>query len=142
MARLVRSINALQDRELSRLGVDLTAQQAAVVTYVELEGAKSIGEIAERLGVNQSVATRLIDRLEGKGFVVRSRHSKDRRTVQVAASREGSSAVGVVLPVINELKQRLFAGVDDADIDAFWRVLTALEKNVADVSEGVSDESG
>lgn len=142
MARLVRSINAFQDRELSRLGLALTAQQAAILTYVEVAGAKSIGEIAVRIGVNQSVATRLIDRVEDKGLVARSRHPEDRRSVRVSATQEGSRAVAVYLPRINMLKRRLFAGVAGADIETFWQVLTAIENNVTEVLEDDSGDSG
>lgn len=130
MARLVRSISALQEGELSRLGIDLTAQQAGIVAYVEVEGAKSIGEIATRIGVDQSVATRLVDRLEAKGHLLRTRHPVDGRAVQVLTTEVGSSAVDVFLPAIEALKQRVFAGVRETDLDVFWRVLTELENNV------------
>jgi MarR family transcriptional regulator for hemolysin len=138
MARLVRAINALQDRELARLGIDLTAQQAAIVTYVELDGPKPIGEIAVRVGVDQSVATRLVDRLESKGLVARGRAVEDRRAVLVSASRAGSRAVAVAVPRINALKQRVFTGIDDADIEAFWRVLTTIENNITAMSQASS----
>jgi MarR family transcriptional regulator for hemolysin len=136
MARLVRSITVLQDRELSRAGVDLTAQQAAIVAYVDVEGAKSIGEIAARIGVDQSVATRLVDRLEAKRFVARTRDPQDGRMVNVVATEQGSRATAVSLPVINALKQRLFSGVGDADTEVFWRVLTTIENKVSEVTLG------
>ena len=135
MARLVRAINALQDRELARLGLDMTAQQAAIVTYVEIKGPKTIGEIAVRIGVDQSVATRLVDRLESKGLVARSRALEDRRAVLVSASSEGSRAVAAAVPTINALKRQVFTGIDNADIEAFWRVLTAIENNIVAMSE-------
>lgn len=135
MARLVRSINALQDRELLRLGVDLTAQQAAIVTYLELEGAKSIREITARIGVAQSVTTRLVDRLEAKGVIVRTPHPDDGRAVRVSTTDEGSRAVATYLPMIDALKKRVFAGVEDADLEVFWNVLKMMETNVTEASE-------
>jgi DNA-binding MarR family transcriptional regulator len=135
MARLVRAITALQDRELSQLGLDLTAQQAAIVAYVDAEGAKSMGEIAARIGVDPSVATRLVDRLETKGHAARSPHSEDRRAVQVSTTPEGSRVVAVAVPAINALKSRIFAGIADAEIEVFWRVLGAIESNVAAAAE-------
>ena len=131
MARLVRSISALQERELSRLGIDLTAQQAGIVAYVEVEGGKGIGEIAARIGVDQSVATRLVDRLAAKGFLVRMRHPIDGRAVQVVTTEVGSSAVDVFLPAIEALKLEVFAGIAETDLDVFWKVLTELENNVS-----------
>ena len=141
MARLVRSINALQDRELSRLGIDLTAQQVAIVTFVETEGAKSIGEIAARIGVDQSVATRLVDRLEDKRILVRTRHPGDGRSVQVSNTREGSRAAAVSIPAIDRLKRRVFAGVPEGDIEVFWRVLAMIEANVTAASSDVGAAS-
>ncbi len=109
------------------------------MAYVDVEGAKSIGEIAARIGVDQSVATRLVDRLEAKRFVARTRDPQDGRMVNVVATEQGSRATAVSLPVINALKQRLFSGVGDADTEVFWRVLTTIENKVSEVTLGQAE---
>jgi DNA-binding MarR family transcriptional regulator len=52
-------------------------------------GALTCGEIAERMIVRDPDVTRLLDRLEKRGFVTRTRDASDRRIVRTAISPAG-----------------------------------------------------
>lgn len=52
-------------------------------------GALTCGEIAERMIVRDPDVTRLLDRLETRGFVTRTRDTGDRRIVRTAISPAG-----------------------------------------------------
>jgi DNA-binding MarR family transcriptional regulator len=52
-------------------------------------GALTCGEIAERMIVRDPDITRLLDRLETRGFVTRTRDTGDRRIVRTAISPAG-----------------------------------------------------
>jgi DNA-binding MarR family transcriptional regulator len=71
-----------------------------------------VGELAERMGVDETTATRLADRLEGAGLATRSRAADDRRVTVVALTREG---------------KRLARAADEQRRGFFEDVLAALE---------------
>ena len=54
----------------------------------EADGLR-IGELAERVGVDETTATRLADRLEEDGLAERRRDAADRRVTVVALTKEG-----------------------------------------------------
>ena len=53
------------------------------------EGAMAMGELAARVRVPVSTATRLVDRMEERDLVQRERPADDRRTVLVALAPAG-----------------------------------------------------
>ena len=54
----------------------------------ELEAVR-MNELAERLGVSESRITRLVERMVKKGLVTKHRSTRDRRSWEVAISRQG-----------------------------------------------------
>lgn len=70
-----------------RFGVTLT--QASVMMLLMHDGRKTMGEIAEALGVSKGAATQLLDGLIEKGFVERNQDGEDKRIFYVSVSRRG-----------------------------------------------------
>ena len=79
--RMLRSLAASETQP--RLG-RLTGQQAtALKVLVAKGGGLRIAALARQLGVAQSTASGLVDRLEQHGLAIRMPDHKDRRSVQV-----------------------------------------------------------
>jgi DNA-binding MarR family transcriptional regulator len=55
-----------------------------------------VGELAERVGIDETTATRLVDRLEGLGLVERRSVADDRRATEVALTAGGEALVAEV----------------------------------------------
>jgi DNA-binding MarR family transcriptional regulator len=70
--------------------VGLTFPQTILLLELQRAGRCSMGELAKRLSITQSVATRMVDLLLEKGLVERSRDESDRRLVLVAPTRKGA----------------------------------------------------
>lgn len=51
-----------------------------------------MAELADRLGLSPSATTRLVDRLEGRGWVVRESPRENRRTINVIITADGHRA--------------------------------------------------
>jgi DNA-binding MarR family transcriptional regulator len=71
---------ALTARAIGTVAADLTVLQwrALVVTAAD-EGGVSVGELAERVGLRPSAASRLVGRLVDRGLVMAHREDADRR---------------------------------------------------------------
>lgn len=78
----------------------------------------SIGELAQRAVSKQPTLTRLLDRVEAKGYVERLPHGSDRRVTLVRITPAGSRAVERLMALAREHEQRFLEPFGLARADA------------------------
>jgi DNA-binding MarR family transcriptional regulator len=78
------------DRAVKPLG--LTAQQIGVILMLASRRANTPFEMSRAMSYDSGSMTRLLDRLEKKGFVVRTRSDADRRMVKLELTPQGHEA--------------------------------------------------
>ncbi len=83
----------------------------------------TMSELSRMLLVSNGNATAVVDRLEADGLVRRKPSDADRRTVFVALTPEGLAVFGTLAVEHEAEVDRLFAGLDEADLDALSRIL-------------------
>jgi DNA-binding MarR family transcriptional regulator len=92
------------DRAVKPLG--LTAQQIGVILMLSSRRASTPFELSRAMSYDSGSMTRLLDRLEKKGFVVRTRSDADRRMVKLELTAQGQEAArqlpGLGAAVLNE----------------------------------------
>lgn len=89
-----RLASVMQDRfnkELETL--DVTWPQWMVMNVLTHELAETPAHIAEQIGVDRSAVTRLVDRLEKKGLVIREHDGLDRRSIKIHITSPGKLMV-------------------------------------------------
>lgn len=91
-----RALVAVAARSLASAGPDVTLPQYRALVLLASRGPQRVNDLAEALAVNQSTATRMCDRLEGKGLISRERSEDDRRTVLVSIAASGQTLVAAV----------------------------------------------
>jgi DNA-binding MarR family transcriptional regulator len=89
-----RLLASLHPGELTMTPTKLQALDA-----ISEGGGVRVGELAERIGIDETTATRLVDRLEAAGVAERRSSAADRRVIVV-----GLTPAGVVL--VREVAQR------------------------------------
>jgi DNA-binding MarR family transcriptional regulator len=78
------------DRAVAPLG--LTSSQIGVILLLWFERARTPNEMSRVLSYDTGSMTRMLDRLERKGFLVRQRSQSDRRVVELALTQQGREA--------------------------------------------------
>lgn len=68
-------------------------------------------EIGERMVTRDPDVTRLLDRLEARGLIARSRESKDRRVITVRITEAGLGALHGLDRLVEEAHREQFAGL-------------------------------
>jgi len=85
-----------------------------------LRGAGSAGltcgEAAERMVTHDPDVTRLLDRLEKRGLITRSRDARDRRVVTARITREGMRLLAAIDKPLAMLHRRLFRHMPQRDL--------------------------
>jgi DNA-binding MarR family transcriptional regulator len=95
-----------------------------------------VGELAARVGIDDTTASRLADRLEAAGVAERRRSPHDRRVAVVALTREGAELARLV----REQRRRFFADVLAALEPRERAELVRLTGKAADALRATSEE--
>jgi DNA-binding MarR family transcriptional regulator len=89
LARASRAAQTMADDGLADIG--LTSAQAGALFLIPAEGGASVNAISEGLGLAQSAASVLIQRLEAASLVERQTDPQDRRAVLLTLTTRGRS---------------------------------------------------
>jgi DNA-binding MarR family transcriptional regulator len=101
--------------------------------------AGTAADIARHLGYDPGATTRLIDQLQERGLVERTRSKEDRRVVHLALTEEGKSVAAAMQPrAVGNLNDVLTSfSHDDATkmVELLARLLGQLEADVAEKAQ-------
>ena len=89
LRRIIRATD-LHSRYLSKTS-GLTAPQLLLMQSLNKEGAMIASALAKSVNLSQATVTNIIDRLEGKGLVVRQRSCTDKRKVTIFLTEAGTT---------------------------------------------------
>ncbi len=105
----------LEQELLDEVGIPLTWYEVLLILSAAPGGRLRMHELAERRLLSRSAATRLVDRMERAGLVLRSQSAGDRRGTYVEMSPEGAAVFRRSAPVHRRGIEQHFASHLDAD---------------------------
>ena len=130
---LLRTCDLLSRRlALVLKGADLSPTQYNVLRI--LRGAPeglACGEIADRMITRDPDVTRLLDRLEKRGLIARSRESKDRRMVLTRIAPEGLRVLGELDEPIQDIHREQLGHLGRNRLGALSELLQLVRKDLA-----------
>jgi DNA-binding MarR family transcriptional regulator len=126
---LIRTAARLE-AELNRVfrPLDLTGATYSILKVLESAGrvGRSCGDISEQLIAEVPDMTRLLDRLERLGYVLRERSSIDRRMVKVTITDKGRSVLDGLKEPVLECHKRQLSGLGETRLHELERLLTTV----------------
>ncbi len=105
---------------------DLSVTQSAALSDLVGHGPLSLNELAGRLYLDKSTASRVVATLERKGYVRRTRHPEDRRAIQLAATSAGQKLNVQIERDLMAGERRLLSEFDPSVRAAATRLLSQL----------------
>ncbi len=130
-----REVRTALQRKLSSHGV--TAQQATLARLLRAWQRKkkpSPFQVAARLGTDGAGMTRLIDRLEAKGVVVRKVGIGDRRLISIELTATGLAIAKKAAPTFESVNRQLLEGFTDKEVEQLTGMLRRLGENARRLS--------
>ena len=104
----------LEHQEDERIGVSATGF-TMLVLLTSAGGRLELRTMRRRLGASKATATEVLDTLENRGFVARSRLESDRRAVAVSLSEAGYNLVTHAFPAHAERVREAFGVLDETE---------------------------
>ncbi|AOI68968.1 MarR family transcriptional regulator [Burkholderia ubonensis] len=126
------------DRALEPL--DLTAQQVGVILLLSRGYVRTPFELSRKMAYDSGSMTRMLDRLERKGFIARSRSEQDRRVIELTLTERGADAARALPSLIATALNAQLAGFSADEL----ATLTGLLQRFIANSPGIlgCDSSG
>jgi len=118
------------DPELSKLEIS-SAQFIVIAALVNTEGVKSASDLCKGISYDAGAMTRMLDRLESKGLIRRTRRPDDRRVVYLELTEEGHRAFPRMRQVSMGVVNRFLRGFSQAEARQLESFLTRMLENAA-----------
>jgi len=102
---------------------NLTANQWAPLLALANERCNTVAGCARETGIDNGAMTRMLDRLEVKGFLARKRSSNDRRVVNITLTSQGKKIAKDIPPVIGEILNQQLRGFSEQEFNLIKNLL-------------------
>jgi DNA-binding MarR family transcriptional regulator len=115
------------DRRLAPL--ELSAAQFSVIASLAGEDRRSASDLCKVISYDAGAMTRMLDRLEGKGLIRRTRSPDDRRLVHLELTDEGRAAWPRMRELALAVANRFLRGFTKAEARQLESLLARMLEN-------------
>ena len=128
---LVKRVRAMLSLEIERelADQDVTYEQWGVLLMIMTERGDTAAVLARGMECDTGSMTRMLDRLEAKGLVVRTRSTDDRRRVQLELTEGGKELAARLIAAIVKVLNRHLEGFSIDELEAFKGFLRRMLAN-------------
>ncbi len=126
--RIVKARNlVVAEMDAALKDLDITGQQMGILLSLKQGVATTPFELSKLLGIDTGLMTRMLDKLETKGLLERSRDAEDRRVVNLhltAKGRETAAQIPEIAPHVLNARLRRFTKAEFAELNRLLRKFT------------------
>jgi DNA-binding MarR family transcriptional regulator len=134
MRQIVGISTTLIDERMATHG--LTDAQWKPLLMIRQGQCRTAAELSRQACSDAGAVTRLLDRVEAKGLVRRTRSQEDRRVVNLELTEEGDRAAEVVPHVLADVLNAMLAGFSEAEVSQLKAMLQRLFENARQLRDG------
>ncbi len=131
LSEQIRDLNAQLTAIMRKIAAQfrLTFSQVNILLSIPVEGI-FMSQLAHKVGIDVSTATRNLVKLENRGLIHRERGSRDKRKVKISLSPDGEALVEQVDLRIDEVAYVLQTMMSMEDRENLYPVIEALNWNL------------
>jgi DNA-binding MarR family transcriptional regulator len=130
-----RALVGVAVRSIAAAPVDLTMPQHRALVLIGSGRTAGVTALAEGMGVNQSNASRLVDRLQRLGLVGRRRSTADARAAVITLTPAGREALDAVTDRRRDDIAAIVRAMNAADAAEAVRVMRAFNDAASEVAD-------
>jgi len=136
----MNQVKCASSERLVRMGISMA--QLHILYTLQRGGEMPMSRLAEVLHVSLSNATGLIDRIEERGFIERTRVPEDRRVVVIRVTETGRRMLEEVDAISSDLLRSVFARIGPTQVAGVGRAFAALRRGLEEATGVPSDPHG
>jgi len=123
-------IRILKKRIADTADIKLSIEQIGLLLMIYSSQDEVIQqELACTMGKDKSAILRTIDVIEGKDLIKRVSDTLDRRKKYLMITKKGERVIDQYMAIELELTTELQSGLEEQDIDAFYKVVNHIKNN-------------
>ena len=103
--------------------LDISSQQMGILMSLALGEASTPFELSKALGIDTGLMTRMLDKLEAKELLQRSRSLEDRRVVNLALTKKGEEVAAQVPDVAPNVLNTHLKNFNKTEFEELRRLL-------------------
>jgi MarR family transcriptional regulator for hemolysin len=130
VSRLGRLLRFYIQQKLDKHESHLTPEQYFIIYRLYYKDGQTQRELADTSLRDHPNITRILDKLEGKGFLQREDDVNDRRTFIIKLSAKGRKSFEEVIPLIKAEQKKLLKGISKEEIKNIQSILSRIEANM------------
>jgi len=127
IGRVMRRVYEHYESRLSPY--NLTAPQYMVLMALWINNGITIGELGQRVALDGSTVTGILDRMEKNGYVERRPNAEDRRSALVYLTEKAQKVSPQIMKFADELDASIREGHSPEDMAVFEHVLRELAES-------------
>jgi len=112
---------------------NMTLPRARVFATLNKRDGINQRELADKLELETPTLVRILDTMEGQGFVERRVAGSDRRAKEIYLTESGRVAAGEVEDIAWKMRARIVAGISESDLETTLSVVRAMQANLQTV---------
>ncbi|MEI5997352.1 MarR family transcriptional regulator [Paraburkholderia bengalensis] len=122
--QLVKARNLIvTEMDAALKDLDISSQQMGILLTLRQKMASTPFELSKILGIDTGLMTRMLDKLEMKGLVVRSRDEHDRRVVNLAMTKAGIAVADRIPDIAPDVLNARLKHFTKAEVTELRRLL-------------------
>lgn len=131
---LINITTLLLKREFSSAiknnNINVTPEQWAILNRLNEKSGLTQKEVAKLTFKDNANITRIVDKLENKGLVIRQSDSNDRRTWKISITSKGAEMRDSIEPLAIEVLKKATKGLSENDVQLFNNTLKKIMENL------------
>ena len=133
----ITTLKVLSNERVLKIGLSMA--QLNILYTLKRCGEMPMSRLAEMLNVSLSNATGLIDRIEERGLVERSRVPEDRRIVLIRVTKAGEQLLRELDILSDDLLRSVLGRLSPVDLAAVAGAFTSIREALVDAAGGIPD---
>ncbi|KRB50287.1 MarR family transcriptional regulator [Rhizobium sp. Root708] len=109
---------------------NMTLPRARVFFTLNKKDGINQRELAERLELETPTLVRILDAMEGQGFVQRRVAGSDRRAKEIYITETGKVVAGEIDDIAVKVRAQVIAGIPEDDLRTTLEVIRAMQANL------------
>ena len=131
LAAFNRKLRAVFDKIVRER--NMTLPRARVFFTLNKKDGINQRELADRLELETPTLVRILDAMEGQGYVERRVAGSDRRAKEIYMTDSGRVVAGEVEALAEDIRGQIISGIPESDLRTTLNVIRAMQANLAAV---------